>query len=484
MDSSATSKLREYFDQMVVYKDLRHTNFFSALSLPSFTRDWLLKRFQDNDGQFDMEQLAEFVRRNIPRKSDWERIKGRLVKDFEQVRMLAKISMHVDVATGEASFSLPDFDVSPRDTVIGDSVWQHCKDEIAQGREVWGMLRLGYRPPDDTVSPRLKGKIRLLEFHNFCPYRIDPEYYKDARARFSVAEWMDVLLGAVDYNADGYESEEQKLMMLSRLLPFVEKRLNMIELAPKGTGKSYLFGQVSRFTWLSSGGTMSRSKMFYNMGKHTEGLVSGYDCVTLDEVQTISFTDVSEMRAALKGYLENGRFTVGDHLGTASAGVVLCGNISHAAMRARGTNKFLELPKVFQESALIERFHGFIEGWRIPRMRDDLKISGWGLNSEYFCTMLHELREDMTYRAVVDELTMVPEGADTRDTEAIKRLATAWLKLLFPHVRTADDITADEYRRYCLSRAMSQRGFIRDQLGIMDEEYLDKPIPMLRVRTA
>ena len=94
-----------------------------------------------------------------------------------------------------------------------------------------------------------------MAFQNFCPYTIDLEYYKDIASHFEVSEWIDVLLGAIDYNASGYQSEEEKLTMLTRLLPFVEKRLNLIELAPKETGKSYLYGRVSRFGWLSSGGT-------------------------------------------------------------------------------------------------------------------------------------------------------------------------------------------------------------------------------------
>ena len=94
------------------------------------------------------------------------------------------------------------------------------------------------------------------------------------------------------------------------------------------------------------------------------------------------------------------------------------------------TDMFEELPKVFHESALIERFHGFIKGWHIPRMTDDLKISGWALNSEYFCSVMHELRDDMSYRAIVDKLIEVPEGADTRDTEAVKRISTAYLKII------------------------------------------------------
>ena len=478
-------KLRMYFDDMVVYKDLRNSNFFSALSLPSFMRDWLLRRFEDEDGYFDSDELADFVLRYIPRKSDWMAIKSRIVKDNERIKVLAKISIEVDVRNGEVSFSLPDFGLSAKETVIEDMVWESSKEDLVSGREVWGMLELGYRSPDDTVSPKQPGKIRLLSFKNFRPYETSLEYYKDVRSQFSIDEWIDLLLGAIDYNAAGYGNEEEKLTMLTRLLPFCEKRLNLIELAPKGTGKSYLFGRVSRFGWLSSGGVMSRAKMFYDIAKRTEGLVSGHDFITLDEVQTISFTDVDEMRAALKGYLESGVFTVGNYEGVASAGVILCGNISKETMdQDATTDMFRELPRVFHESALIERFHGFIKGWNIPRMNDDLKISGWALNSEYFCSILHELRDDVSYRAIVDKLVIVPEAADTRDTEAVKRMATAYLKLLFPHVRHVEDINPREFNRYCLRRACNMRSTIKMQLGLMDTEYRGKDIPRLEVNSS
>jgi ATP-dependent Lon protease len=222
--------------------------------------------------------------------------------------------------------------------------------------------------------------------------------------------------------------------------------------------------------------------MFYDISKRTEGLVSGNDFITLDEVQTIAFTDVDEMRAALKGYLESGVYTVGNYEGVADAGVILCGNISKETMDNDGTtNMFEELPTVFHESALIERFHGFIKGWHIPRMNDDLKISGWALNSEYFCAILHELRSDTTYRAVVDRLVNVSEASDTRDTEAVKRITTAYLKLLFPNVRKADDISARDFNRYCLRRACTMRATIKMQLGILDSEYRGKDIPQFTV---
>ena len=489
-------KLRECFDEMVVYKDLKKTNFFSALSLPAFMRDWLLKKFENEDGEFDKEELVRFVKKFIPKKEDWIAIKNRIIIENENVKFLAKISVNIDIRTGDVSFALPDFGLGFKDTIIESHVWEDCKEDLVKGRDIWGMIELGYRSPDDfdiefeyeSKTSKAKaskdGKIKLVSFRNFCPYNIDLEQYKEARADFTTKEWIDIVLGAVDYNADGYEDEEQKLTMLTRLLPFVEKRLNLIELAPKGTGKSYLFGNVSRYGWLSSGGVMSRAKMFYDQSKRREGLIAGSDFVTLDEVQTISFTDTDEMRAALKGYLEQGTFTVGDYKGTADAGMVLCGNIRKEIMDNDGySNMFVELPEVFHESALIERFHGFIKGWNIPRMKDDLKVSGWALNSEYFCSIMHELRSDMTYRTIVDELIIVPAGADTRDTEAVKRIATAYLKLLFPHVQNAKDISTSDFKRYCFDRARKMRDTIRYQLGLLDIEYRGKDIPTFTLKT-
>lgn len=487
-------RLRDNFDEMVVYKDLKKTNFFSALSLPSFMRDWLLRKFEDEDGEFDKDDLARFVKKFIPRKDDWNAIKNRIVVEGEKVKFLAKVSVNIDIRTGEISFALPEFGLGFKETIIENSVWDECKDDLVKGRDIWGMIELGYRSPDsfdiefeyEKTKSKAKaskdGKIKLISFKNFCPYEIDVEQYKEARKEFEIDEWIDIVLGAIDYNATGYKTEEEKLTMLTRILPFVEKRLNLIELAPKGTGKSYLYGNVSRFGWLSSGGIMSRAKMFYDQSKRREGLISGSDFVTLDEVQTISFTDTDEMRAALKGYLEQGTFTVGDYKGVADAGVILCGNIRKEIMDADGySNMFVELPVVFHESALIERFHGFIKGWNIPRMNDDLKVSGWALNSEYFCSILHELRGDMTYRTVVDDLLVVPDGADTRDTEAVKRIATAYLKLLFPHVQSANDISARDFKRYCLDRARKMRDTIRYQLGLLDVEYAGKDLPAFTI---
>jgi len=479
--NNVEEKIKTYFEPMAVYKDLKKSNFFSALALPSFMRDYLLKKFMRENGSFSQDDMLVFIRQYVPRKEDWTSIKSRLVTELERIKFLAKISVNIDIKTGVVSFELPDFSVLYKDTIVPGEVWTECSKKLVKGQETWGVIELQYLPPDEEVKPRQHGKLQLMSFEDFCPYTIDLDYYKDARKEFSTDEWIDLLLGAVDYNAKGYAEELNKLTMLSRLLPFVEKRLNIIELAPKGTGKSYLYGRVSRFGWLSSGGVMSRSKLFYDMQRRQEGLVAGNDFVVFDEVQTISFTDVDEMRAALKGYMESGIYTVGKYEGKAEAGIVLCGNISQDKFDVY-QNMFEELPKVFHESALIDRFHGIIEGWNIPRMHDDLKISDWALNSEYFCSILHELRADATYRTIVDTLVEVPEKADTRDTEAVKRIATAYLKLLFPNVRTQYDISKNDFDRYCLYPASKMRSNVKIQLGILDEEYKGKSIPKFIVR--
>jgi ATP-dependent Lon protease len=472
-------RLKDCFDEMVVYKDLQKSNFIASFKLPSFMRDWVLKRFQDEDGAIDVEGATSFIKEFIPKKEDWKSIKNRIVSYQEQVKFLAKISIDIDIKTQSLTFALPDFGLTNRDTTISRDVWERCSTSLLKAEENWGIVELGYQYPESDKEP---GKIKLVGFQDFCPYLIDLDDYKYARESFSLDEWIDIILGAIDYNAAGYESRSQKLSMITRLLPFVEKRLNMIELAPKGTGKSYLFGSVSRFGWLSSGGTMSRARMFYDIARRTEGLVFGHDYVALDEVQTINFTDVDEMRGALKGYMENGKYTVGNHEGAADSGIILLGNIP-ASSQNEYLNMFGDLPNVFHESALIDRFHGFLKGWELPRMNDDLKICGWALNSEYFSTIMHALRDDPTYRAVVDARIEIPEKSDTRDTEAIKRIATAYLKLLFPNVQKPEDITSKDFNTYCLKPAMEMRSIIKIQLAILDPgEFGGKTVPPLTVK--
>ena len=144
-------------------------------------------------------------------------------------------------------------------------------------------------------------------------------------------------------------------------------------------------------------------------------------------------------------------------------------------------NMFTELPYAFQESALIDRFHGFIKGWDVPRMRENMKADGWALNVEYFSEVMHALRNEIIYPALIDNILVIPKSSDTRDTTAIKRICSGFLKLLFPHVKREDDIDKDEFERFCLNSALQMRGIIKRQLHLMDSEYRDD-LPEIKVK--
>ena len=167
----------------------------------------------------------------------------------------------------------------------------------------------------------------------------------------------------------------------------------------------------------------------------------------MDEIREAEYMKDTEIQSALQAIMENGAYRAPDnHEVNVDAGIIFLGNIASSAM-SEYQNMFTELPKPFHQPQFLDRIHGFIKGWDLPRMTDDLKVCGWALNSEYFATVLHTLRDDPSYRAVVDQLVLLPKGADTRDTEAVKRICTAYLKLLFPNVRSAEDISAFEFKK-------------------------------------
>lgn len=479
-----SEKLREQFDEMVVYKDLKEMSFLKTLKLPSFLRDWVLKKFQDEEGNFDTDELLHFVNTYMPRKEEWNSIKNRIITGYEHVKLLTRITIDISVKTGEVSFSLPEFGLESKETLIEPHIWDNVKDDLVKGTDIWGVVELGYRLPDDTVKPKITGKIKLTDFSSFCPYDTDLDFYKDVRSEFNISEWIDILLGAIDYNADGYKEEHNKLAMLKRLLPFVEKNLNIIELAPKGTGKSYVFGNVSKYGLLTDGGKVTRAKMFYDTSRKAPGFIVGHDYVAIDEVKLVQFGDVNEMRSVMQGYMERGRCEVNGNEVLSDAGVVFLGNIEADNMDEY-KNMLTELPSLFQESALVDRMHGFVKGWDIPPMQPGLKISGWALNTEYFCTVLHMLRDDISYRAIVDQIVEVSNGAYERHVEAVKRLTTAHLKLYFPNVRSVADIDKQLFLNYCLRPSVKMRAIVQKQLEILDpKEYKkeDKQMPTFSLR--
>ena len=466
-------KIRDVFPDMVVLKNPKRTEFFSNLSLPSYMRDWLTMKFSDENGETDLDRVSDYIDNYIPGKDDFEQFKFRLING-ETVRFLARLRVTVDIKTGQTTFELPDFGGTRAGAggIVENEVIESWQDTLLKESENWGIVELMWTR--DYSTKKANGYIKMIDYSPFCPYIVDLEDFRKGREEFSTEEWIDVLISAVDYNPDGYDTEKQKLFILRRLLPFVERRVNIIELAPKGTGKSYVFHKISKRGWLISGGTVSRASLLYDNAKKTGGLITRFDFVAFDEIQTMKFVDPGQIQTALKDYMEFGEVKGFDAKMEADAGIVVLGNVDAEKFNTK-LNMVEEINPMFRESATLDRFHGLIPGWEIPRMHQGLVADGWALNTEYFAEVLHLLRDEMQYSAIVDECLDIPSKPDMRDLTAIKRLCTAYVKLIFPHATCKEDIPPGEFIKYCLEPAIEMRQSIKNQLCAVDPKEFDVP---------
>ena len=471
-------KIKTIFPEESIYKKPGGDSRFSGLNLPSFIKDWLIKKFTDINDNIDAEGLSIFLEEHLPGKNS--NIRGRLLQ-HETLTILARILIEVDIKDGIYKFGLPDLGIRTNEGQISPSVIR-ANPSLGEG-ETWGIVTLEYIEKDEE-SKQYRGYVQMNGFQPFKPYNPNFEYYKEARGEFSTQEWIDFIIANMEYNpqSESFDSIDTKLLFISRLLVFVEPNLNLIELAPKGTGKSYIFLNLSKYGWQISGGKITRAKLFYNMASQTPGIISNYDFVSMDEVKTITFENPSELQGALKNYLESGTFTVGKSKQDSSCGLILLGNIDLTSDKRPVNNKyFIELPEVFHDTALIDRFHGFLEGWKLPRLNKGLFFEGYSLNVEYFSEVLSEMRRDPIYMSVANDLLIFPSNSDARDTKAIKRLCSAYLKLLFPNVKNSSDISPEDFYNYCFVPSYEKRAIIRKQLSLMDPEF-GTTMPDVKVR--
>lgn len=465
-------KIKQVFGSAAVYKNPANYEVFNGRNLPSFVKDYLVSSHIAPDGTFRREALATFLDAHIPK--DTSAIVPRLRRG-ETLTLLTRFVITTSLAQNKTSFQIPDMGIKASDTLIPDYLIDEYPDELIDG-EKWGIMKLVYIAPSDNE----RGHVEMVKYKPFRPMqKLDINYIRECRSQFTIDEWIDVLLSSMEYTPTAFSGSTQKMEFLTRLLPFIEPRLNMIELAPKGTGKSYVFGNLSKFVWLVSGGKVSRAKLVYDKSTKSPGIMRFYDMVAFDEIQTITFSDNSEMQSFLKNYLEYGRATIDNYEFMSECGLMLLGNILLSDNNEPLSHKYFDsLPEVFRESALLDRFHGMIEGWLLPRINVDMALQDWTLNVEFFSEVLHQLRTESIYSHVVDELIFVPKGADTRHTKAVKRVATAYLKLLFPHVVSAEQIDKNDFYLYCLQPAIRRRDIVRQQCSYIDAETsFSKPMP-------
>lgn len=457
-------KVREQFSAMAIFKDPASANsLFAGRNLPSFVKDFILKKYINPDGSVKSLELTSFLDKVVP-QSD---IKGRLV-DGEEITLLTRFIVNIDLVRGLRRFGIPDLGIKMNEGQIPEYVYRNHSEELVDG-EKWGIIKLAVLPDENGQ----KNHVEMVDYKPFKPYRsVDLNYLRNARCAFSTHEWIDVMLSAMEYDADGFESLTQKIEFLSRLLIFVEPRLNVIELAPKGTGKSFVFGNLSKYGWLVSGGKVTRAKLFYDKTKQQNGIIKNHDFTAFDEIQTIIFQEPAEIQAALKSYLESGKTTIDNNEFTSECGLMLMGNIPLTDNRTPANYRYFDsLPASFKESALLDRFHCFIEGWHLPRVNNSIIYKGWTLNVEYFSEVLHSLRTQNVYNILFDELVGCDKNADTRDYNAVKRVAVGYIKLLFPHWTSISNVNAEEFDFYCLQPAIRRRGIIKEQCHYIDPEF-------------
>lgn len=465
MKQEITDKIQQYFQGIAIYKDPNSTDsLFAGRNLPSFVKDFLLRKYLRGT-EVDRGGLTSFLDKVIPTQAT--SVKDRLSAG-EEVTLLTRFVIYIDLVKGIRRFAIPDMGIKLNEGQIPEHVYRQHQGELVDG-EKWGIVKLCVMINDDGK----KYHVEMVDFKPFKPFkRVDVTTIREARRFFSTEEWIDLILSAMEYEPDAFDGMRQKIEFLTRLFIFVEPRLNVIELAPKGTGKSYVFGNLSKYGWLVSGGKVTRAKLFYDKQKQQNGIIKNHDFTVFDEIQTITFQEPAEIQAALKSYLESGKTTIDNNEFSSECGLMLMGNIPLNAQKIPMSSRYFDaLPQNFRESALLDRFHCFIEGWYLPRINKSMIYKGWTINIEYFSEVMHSLRTENRYGLLFDQMVGYQKDADMRDFKAIKRIATAAMKLLFPHWAIVEDVNKEEFDMFCLQPALHRRGIVKIQCHNIDPEF-------------
>ncbi len=462
---SFETKARDFYGEVVINKGLMGKAGFGARAIPVYVGEWIISQFLE-DGEIKedaRERITGIVSKFLPQKADKNRILNDL-KDHKPVQILDDFRVTVNLDKNTHELSIPVLDETH--ALIQRTILDNNPMLLKTG--MWGLGTLQYVPPDgDEVK---KGQIWMLDFKPFQTPGVDLDYYTESRKHFSLDEWIDLLISSCQFNPESH-TLAQKMLLLSRVIPLVQPRVNLVELAPKGTGKSFVFDNISRYAAVIPGGKLSAPSLFFNSSSRQIGLIPRYDVVVVDEIQKIQTDSAGEAMAGLKMYLESGRYrrATGD-MGTSEAGFVMLGNITLTEERRplfQTEGLFKELPPALQESAFIDRLHGLLEGWFMPRITKNTPSRHLGLKGDFFGEVLHELRPRLEFADYISQNLHLPSCDDMRDNKAIARIAEGYLKLLFPDL----NVSEQEFIEFCVNPALRMRQQIRDELTKIDPEY-------------
>lgn len=452
IDKKAASVLDGY----LVRKDLVRT-FSRQFPVPTYVVEFMLGRYCASTDQEEIDEGLEIVQRQLKsrtvRAGEEELFKAKALETGE-VKIIDLVTARVD-NKGEYVASLPSLRLT--DVRISSELVNQHERMLTGG--FYAELGVTF---DVAIAQEAKGRpFGITSLREIQLSKRDVlETLSKARAEFTSEEWKSLLLRSIGIEPAGL-NERQKNALLLRMVPFVERNYNLVELGPRGTGKSHLFQQVSPYAHLVSGGKATVAKMFVeNTARGRRGLVCQYDVVCFDEVSGISF-DQKDGVNIMKGYMESGEFSRGKESIRADGSIVMVGNFDvDVEHQQRVGHLFGPMPpEMRDDTAFMDRIHAFLPGWDVPKINKDLVTNHFGLVSDFLSECWSQLRNQSRVSELQNRV-FFGGALSGRDTNAINKTVSGLLKLLYP---SADVPVPEEDLEWAVRIAMEVRRRVKEQ---------------------
>jgi len=452
-------KINERFPGLVVRKDLVKAVKGNAI-VPSYVLEFLLGQYcatnDESSIQSGIETVKEILRKHYVHRNEAGLIRSN-IREKGRWKVIDKVS--VDLNTDKDAYEATFANLGIKKVIIdSDTVKAHPKLLVSG---VWCIADVEYEHSEDkNVEPWILGGIKPIQLSKF-----DYEAFLAARGGFTTDEWIDLLFQTVGFDPEMY-GRRSKLLQLMRLIPFVERNYNLIELGPKGTGKSHIFSEFSPHGILISGGEVTVPKLFVNNSSGKIGLVGYWDVVAFDEFAGRQKRVDKALVDIMKNYMANKSFSRGVETLGAEASMVFVGNTKHnVPYMLKHTDLFEELPEKYYDSAFIDRLHTYVPGWEIDVIRGEMFASGYGFVVDYLAEILRHMRND-DYSNRYQSIFTLSSDISTRDLDGVNKTFSGMMKLLFP----ADNATDAELEEV-LHLAVEGRKRVKDQLLRIDSTY-------------
>jgi ATP-dependent Lon protease len=452
-------KINVHFPGLVVRKDLVKTVKGSAI-VPSYVLEYLLGQYcatsDEPTIQTGIETVKEILARHYVHRNEAGLVRSN-IREKGRYKVIDRIS--VDLNEKQDVYQAQFANLGIREVLVDSRTVKKHPKLLVGG--VWCIAELEYAFTDDkSVSPWILSTLKPIQLSHF-----DFDAYVEARRQFTTDEWIDLLVQSIGFNPTLF-GRRSKLTQLVRLIPFCERNYNLIELGPKGTGKSHIYSEFSPHGILISGGEVTVPKLFVNNSSGNIGLVGYWDCVAFDEFAGKQKRVDKVLVDIMKNYMANKSFSRGVETLGAEASMVFVGNTQHTVpYMLKHSDLFCELPDKFYDSAFLDRIHFYIPGWEVDIIRGEMFSSGYGFVVDYLAEILRSLR-NQDYSDRYREHFSLATNLSTRDLDGINKTFSGLMKILFPNGgATREEV--EELLRF----AIEGRKRVKDQLMRIDATY-------------